>query len=353
METRRCSTPGYVDAAQYAVAMAYRIRFVMQMTAREAMHLTELRSQPQGHPVVPAGRAGDASPDRRAVHPAIGGRVHAHELRRRRPRAPRGRAPDGAEAQGAANRRQLMDDGRGGRTGRRRARRARGGRAGGDDRTRSRCAGSRTFGPVRPLTADSIFYVGSIAKQFVAACVAMLERDGDARPGRSRRAVRARPARLGRPRHGPPPRPSHRRREGAHRHGRRRSDRRACRRGGTRELLEALRAVPAARLRAGYRIRLLEPRVPAARGGGRGGERHLARRRSRSERIFEPLGMTRHVRSARRRPRCPPGRPAGTSRPTTAPSTSSRGASTRSARVGCGPPRPTSPPGARTSAGTV
>ncbi len=30
--------------------MAYRIRFVMQMNAREAMHLTELRSQPQGHP---------------------------------------------------------------------------------------------------------------------------------------------------------------------------------------------------------------------------------------------------------------------------------------------------------------
>jgi thymidylate synthase ThyX len=30
--------------------MAYRIRFVMQMTAREAMHLIELRSSPQGHP---------------------------------------------------------------------------------------------------------------------------------------------------------------------------------------------------------------------------------------------------------------------------------------------------------------
>jgi len=41
---------GLEDAAQYAVAMAYRIRFVMQMSAREAMHLTELRSQPQGHP---------------------------------------------------------------------------------------------------------------------------------------------------------------------------------------------------------------------------------------------------------------------------------------------------------------
>jgi thymidylate synthase ThyX len=42
---------GLPDVAQYAVSMAYRIRFVMQMTAREAMHLTELRSQPAGHPV--------------------------------------------------------------------------------------------------------------------------------------------------------------------------------------------------------------------------------------------------------------------------------------------------------------
>jgi len=41
---------GLLDVAQYAVSMAYRVRFVMQMTAREAIHLTELRSQPQGHP---------------------------------------------------------------------------------------------------------------------------------------------------------------------------------------------------------------------------------------------------------------------------------------------------------------
>ena len=41
---------GLEDAAQYAVAMAYRIRFVMQMNAREAMHVIELRSTPQGHP---------------------------------------------------------------------------------------------------------------------------------------------------------------------------------------------------------------------------------------------------------------------------------------------------------------
>jgi thymidylate synthase ThyX len=30
--------------------MAYRLRYVMQFNAREAMHLLELRSSPQGHP---------------------------------------------------------------------------------------------------------------------------------------------------------------------------------------------------------------------------------------------------------------------------------------------------------------
>ena len=35
--------------ASYAVAMAYRLRYSMQFNAREAMHLIELRSQPQGH----------------------------------------------------------------------------------------------------------------------------------------------------------------------------------------------------------------------------------------------------------------------------------------------------------------
>jgi thymidylate synthase ThyX len=36
--------------APYAVSLAYRIRFVMEMNAREAMHLIELRTTPQGHP---------------------------------------------------------------------------------------------------------------------------------------------------------------------------------------------------------------------------------------------------------------------------------------------------------------
>lgn len=38
------------SVAPYAVAMAYRIRFYMEMNAREAMHLIELRTAPHGHP---------------------------------------------------------------------------------------------------------------------------------------------------------------------------------------------------------------------------------------------------------------------------------------------------------------
>lgn len=38
------------SVAPYAVVMAYRIRFYMELNAREAMHLIELRTAPQGHP---------------------------------------------------------------------------------------------------------------------------------------------------------------------------------------------------------------------------------------------------------------------------------------------------------------
>jgi len=41
---------GHERVAPYAVAMAYRVRFYMEMNAREAMHVIELRSAPQGHP---------------------------------------------------------------------------------------------------------------------------------------------------------------------------------------------------------------------------------------------------------------------------------------------------------------
>ncbi len=42
--------PDHPDQAQYAVCFAYRIRYVMQMNARAAMQMLELRSTPQGHP---------------------------------------------------------------------------------------------------------------------------------------------------------------------------------------------------------------------------------------------------------------------------------------------------------------
>jgi thymidylate synthase ThyX len=41
---------GMPEVASYAVSMAYRVRFTMQMNAREAMHVIELRTTPQGHP---------------------------------------------------------------------------------------------------------------------------------------------------------------------------------------------------------------------------------------------------------------------------------------------------------------
>jgi thymidylate synthase ThyX len=42
--------PAFPVESTYAVALAYRIRYSMQMNAREAMHLVELRSGQQGHP---------------------------------------------------------------------------------------------------------------------------------------------------------------------------------------------------------------------------------------------------------------------------------------------------------------
>ncbi len=38
------------DSAQYVVPFAFNIRFVVEMNARQAFHLLELRSQPAGHP---------------------------------------------------------------------------------------------------------------------------------------------------------------------------------------------------------------------------------------------------------------------------------------------------------------
>jgi hypothetical protein len=40
----------FPEQAAYAVSLAYRLRFVLHLNAREAMHLIELRSGAQGHP---------------------------------------------------------------------------------------------------------------------------------------------------------------------------------------------------------------------------------------------------------------------------------------------------------------
>ncbi|HEY7280279.1 MAG TPA: FAD-dependent thymidylate synthase, partial [Actinomycetota bacterium] len=63
---------GLAEAAQYAVAMAYRVRFFMETNAREAMHMVELRSAPQGHPTyrLVAQRMHELIG---GVHPAIAG----------------------------------------------------------------------------------------------------------------------------------------------------------------------------------------------------------------------------------------------------------------------------------------
>ncbi len=47
---RAIAGAGLPEVAPYVLPMAYRVRFYMEMNAREAMHLIELRSTPQGHP---------------------------------------------------------------------------------------------------------------------------------------------------------------------------------------------------------------------------------------------------------------------------------------------------------------
>jgi hypothetical protein len=49
-ELAEALAPDFAVECAYAVALAYRIRYSMQMNAREAMHMLELRSGPQGHP---------------------------------------------------------------------------------------------------------------------------------------------------------------------------------------------------------------------------------------------------------------------------------------------------------------
>jgi len=49
-EYERLRAGGLADEAPYALCLAYRIRYVLELDAREAMHLIELRSGREGHP---------------------------------------------------------------------------------------------------------------------------------------------------------------------------------------------------------------------------------------------------------------------------------------------------------------
>src|SRR5213075_704570 len=48
-EYERLAAHGLRDAAPYALCLGYRIRYVLDLNAREAMHVTELRSAREGH----------------------------------------------------------------------------------------------------------------------------------------------------------------------------------------------------------------------------------------------------------------------------------------------------------------
>ncbi|MDP9384666.1 MAG: FAD-dependent thymidylate synthase [Actinomycetota bacterium] len=49
-EYHRLAGEGLAEAAPYALCLGYRIRYVLDLNAREAMHLIELRSGREGHP---------------------------------------------------------------------------------------------------------------------------------------------------------------------------------------------------------------------------------------------------------------------------------------------------------------
>jgi thymidylate synthase ThyX len=66
-EFERLEGQGLAEAAPYALCLGYRIRFILDLNAREAMHVCELRSGREGHPTYRAVA--------QAMHEAIAG-VH-------------------------------------------------------------------------------------------------------------------------------------------------------------------------------------------------------------------------------------------------------------------------------------
>jgi hypothetical protein len=69
-EYERLRDEGLEELASYAVSLQYRIRYVLDLNAREAMHLIELRSGREGHPAYRA-IALEMLDQIEEVHPAV------------------------------------------------------------------------------------------------------------------------------------------------------------------------------------------------------------------------------------------------------------------------------------------
>jgi len=71
-EYERLAAAGLREQAPYALSLAYRIRYTLDLNAREAMHLIELRSGREGHPTYRA--VAQAMHERiGAIHPGVAG----------------------------------------------------------------------------------------------------------------------------------------------------------------------------------------------------------------------------------------------------------------------------------------
>jgi thymidylate synthase ThyX len=86
-EYQRLVDDGLGPAAAYALCLGYRIRFVLDLNAREAMQLIELRSGREGHPSYRA-VAHEMHAQITAVHPAVGAMM-THVDREAEPRLER------------------------------------------------------------------------------------------------------------------------------------------------------------------------------------------------------------------------------------------------------------------------
>ena len=86
-EYERLAESGRPELAPYALCLGYRIRYVLDMNAREAMHLIELRSGREGHPSYRAVAHG-LYEQIAAVHPAVAGAM-THVDRETEPRLER------------------------------------------------------------------------------------------------------------------------------------------------------------------------------------------------------------------------------------------------------------------------